>query len=96
MPRGGKREGAGRKPGAATRKAREAADRLADEGLLPLDYLVGVMRGSVAFDPARFEAAKAAAPYLHPKLASVAHTGANGGPIDHSIEVRFVRPGHAA
>jgi hypothetical protein len=30
----------------------------------------------------RFEAAKAAAPYIHPRLAAIEHTGPNGGPIE--------------
>lgn len=41
----------------------------------------------------RFEAAKAVAPYRHPKLESVAHTGAGGkGPVEVKLTVRFVRP----
>ena len=48
---------------------------------MPLDYLVGVMRETLPFEPNRFEAAKAAAPYMHPKLAAVEHTGAEGGAI---------------
>jgi len=30
----------------------------------------------------RLEAAKAAAPYIHPRLASIEHSGPNGGPIE--------------
>ncbi len=41
---------------------------LAEEGITPLDYIVGVMRGTTPFDEIKFEAAKAAAPYVHPKL----------------------------
>ena len=70
MPRGGARPGAGRKPGAAARKTREAADLLAAEGLTPLEYMVGLMRGTQEFDEVKFEAAKAAAPYIHPRLAA--------------------------
>lgn len=81
MPRGGARAGAGRKPGSATLKTREAANRLAAEGLTPLDYLIGVLRGTQVYHPDKFEAAKAAAPYVHPKLAMVAHTGSDGGAV---------------
>ena len=70
MPRGGARPGAGRKPGAAAKKTREAADLLAAEGLTPLEYMVGLMRGTQDFDEVKFEAAKAAAPYIHPRLAA--------------------------
>lgn len=89
MARGGSRKGAGRKPGAATKRARESADMLAVEGLMPLDYLVGVMRETMPFDPNRFEAAKHAAPYMHPKLAAVEHTGRDGGPVESLNEIVF-------
>jgi hypothetical protein len=36
------------------------------------------------------ECAKDAAPYIHPKLAAIEHTGADGGAIDHSLTVQFV------
>lgn len=72
---GGKRNGAGRKAGSVTTRTRETADRAASEGLTPLDYLLGVLR-DVDNDPAlRMDAAKAAAPYVHAKLASVEHKG---------------------
>ena len=44
MPRGGKREGAGRPLGAGTKKKRNSAKRAAAEGLSPIDYLLSVMR----------------------------------------------------
>jgi hypothetical protein len=33
------------------------------------------------------EAAHDAAPYVHPRLAAVQHTGANEGPIEHTLDV---------
>ncbi len=39
-----------------------------------------------------FEAAKAAAPYIHPRLAALEHSGSGGDPIEHSITVEFVAP----
>lgn len=36
------------------------------------------------------ECAKDAAPYIHPKLAAIEHTGKDGGAIDHSLTVQFV------
>lgn len=73
--RGGRKKGAPNKASAAKAAAIEAS------GLTPLDYMLAVMRADI--DPQmRFEAAKAAAPYVHPKLASVAHTGPDGeGPV---------------
>ena len=81
MAHGGARPGAGRKKGSGITKTREAAERLLDEGMTPLDYLVGVMRGSKEFEENKFEAAKAAAPYMHARLAAVAHEGKDGGAI---------------
>jgi len=75
MGHGGKRPGAGRKPGAVQIRSLEDAARILGDGVTPLDYLVGVMRGTEMFDPERFEAAKAAAPYMHARLAAVEHKG---------------------
>lgn len=88
--RGGKRPGSGRKKGSATKKTREIADRAAEEGITPLEYMLNVMRqDSTHEDPKvqavretlRFEAAKAAAPYIHPRLAAVEMTGKDGAPL---------------
>ncbi|MDR7035261.1 hypothetical protein [Mesorhizobium sp. BE184] len=43
--------------------------------------MLKVMRNPKATDQRRDDMAKAAAPYVHPKLASMQHTGRNGGPI---------------
>lgn len=81
---GGRRAGAGRKKGSASKKTREIADRAAAEGITPLEFMLAVMRSpSDHQDPKiqagrevmRFEAAKAAAPYIHPRLAAIEHTG---------------------
>ncbi len=39
-----------------------------------------------------FEAAKAAAPYLHPRLAAIEHSSNDEGATTRCIEVRFVSP----
>lgn len=78
MPRGGARRGAGRPKGAATKKSREVADRLTINGETPLEFLLDVMRNPGVHPHARLDAAKAAAPYMHPKLASVTHSGKIG------------------
>ncbi len=71
MARGGKREGAGRPAGAVTKRTREVAERALAEGKTPLDYLLDVMRDELREPSERLDAAKAAAPYVHPKLSSV-------------------------
>lgn len=84
--RGGARKGAGRKKGAATAKTREIADRIAADGdEQPLEYMIRVMRDKTAEDARRDDMAKQAAPYIHPKLAAVEHTGKGGGPIQVNI-----------
>lgn len=71
MARGGKRPGAGRPAGAANKRTREIADRLADEGVTPLEYMLSVMRDNNAGPERRDEMAKAAAPYIHPRLTAI-------------------------
>lgn len=68
---GGARPGAGRKPGSVTKKTREIANKAAEAGITPLEYMLEVMRDDENPMDVRFEAAKAAAPYIHPKLSSI-------------------------
>lgn len=98
--RGGARKGAGRKPGQATTKTREVADKAAAEGITPLEYMLQVMRNEppaglegpqlLSAHLMRFEAAKAAAPYIHPKLSAVEHTGRDGGPMETITRIELV------
>jgi hypothetical protein len=81
MSRGGKRDGAGRKAGTANVKTRELADAAAKEGLMPLEYMLSVLRDEEADVKDRMWAAEKAAPYVHAKLASVEHKGEGGGPL---------------
>jgi hypothetical protein len=53
-------------------KAREVAQA---GGITPLDYMLGLLRDESLPPDMRFEAAKAAAPYVHPKLATTEHKG---------------------
>lgn len=71
MAHGGKRAGAGRKAGSTTTKTREIADKAAAEGITPLEYMLSVLRDEEQTPGARFEAAKAAAPYIHPRLSTI-------------------------
>ena len=90
MAHGGSREGAGRKAGAVTTKTREIADAVAASGETPLDYMLRVMRDFGADTPRRDDMAKAAAPYVHAKLASVdANVKAN---VDGSITFTWLPP----
>jgi hypothetical protein len=90
--RGGARDGAGRKPGTANTKTREIADKAAAADITPLEVMLEAMHfyrtGGDIEKAAMF--AKDAAPYIHAKLASVAHTGANGGAIEHAVSFQVV------
>lgn len=73
--RGGARPGAGRKKGAASQKHREHADKLREQGITPLEIMVARMRGEKIngedVTDEQFEAAQAAAPYIHPRLSAI-------------------------
>ena len=73
MGRGGKRPGAGRPPGLRNKKTMEQVAAVQESGITPLEYMLSVMRaptGTVE-DAVRLDAAKAAAPYVHPRLSTV-------------------------
>lgn len=92
--RGGKREGAGRKPGVANKASIARQARVAAEGLTPLDYMLQLMRDDGQDIELRAEMAKAAAPYIHPRLASVTHKGDEDAPLTVKV-VRFAN-GHTS
>lgn len=86
--KGGKREGAGRKPGSITTRTQEIINAALSEGISPLAFMLQIMRKEPAsdLDPKeyiaatmlRFEAAKWSAPYIHPRLAAFVLSGPNG------------------
>jgi len=53
----------------------EARAKAAAGGIMPLDYLLGVLRDETKPEETRIDVAKAAAPYVHAKLTSVEHSG---------------------
>ena len=57
--------------GAPNNKTQEMQTKVASEGITPLDYLLSVMRNAEADEGKRIDCAKAAAQYVHPKLASI-------------------------
>ncbi len=75
MPKGGARVGAGRPKGLKTVLTQQAIARAASagNGLLPLDYLLEIMRDEANDKSMRIDAAKAAAPYIHAR--QVEHSG---------------------
>ena len=87
MPRGGRRPGSGRPRGSANRRTREIADRAAEEGLTPLEYMLQVMRDDEAVPARRDDMAKAAAPYLHPRLQAVEDAKAKPEEPDRKVQI---------
>lgn len=90
MARGGKREGAGRPAGAIAKKTKELVEKIEASGLTPLDYMLNILRDESMDTESRFEAAKAAAPYVHPKLASVEHKGDADNPLQTISRIEIV------
>jgi hypothetical protein len=104
--RGGRQKGTPNKKNAATIAA------IAKAGVTPLEYMLDVMRKPLPKDASaevkasivsmQFEAAKAAAPYVHPRLSAV-ETGKPGefkelqdkGELKQRIKERSVRLGIA-
>lgn len=73
MSRGGKRPGAGRKPGSKAQATKQALEAVG-AGEMPLEYMLRVMRDPTADEKRRDAMAQAAAGYIHPKLSSVTGT----------------------
>lgn len=73
--KGGKRPGAGRPKGSANKASEEARKKAAEQGITPLDYMLSILRDDTQEASRRDDMAKAAAPYMHARLASVEHNG---------------------
>lgn len=78
---GERKKAGGRQKGTPNKATAAKAAEIAATGLTPLDYMLTVMRNEAEELPVRLDAAKSAAPYVHPRLATIAHTGADGGAI---------------
>lgn len=78
---GGRQKGSKNKAPTKAALAQEVAGKAVAAGVSPLEYMLSVMRDPVAEPAVRLDASKAAAPYVHPKLSAVEHTGKDGGPI---------------
>jgi hypothetical protein len=72
----------GRTKGKQNKATAKREAEIAETGLTPLNYMLVLMRDASMPPDLRFEAAKAAAPYVHPKLANIQHTGKDDGPIE--------------
>ena len=60
---------------------------------MPLDYMLEMLRNEALPAEDRFEAAKAAAPYVHAKLAAVQHSGDAENPLSIVVQSGVERDG---
>jgi hypothetical protein len=89
--RGGKRRGAGRPLGSKNQRSAEIARAAAEEGITPIEVMLGTMRelwaqGTPEAKREAAEIAKDAAPYIHPRLASIDKTISENKPFAVLIE----------
>ena len=89
--KGGARPGAGRKPGIPNKRTQENIAKAEASGLMPLEYMLSVLRNDQLDHETRMEAAKNAAPYVHAKLSSTEIKGPNDGPVQvQAVEWQIV------
>ena len=77
--RGGRRPGAGRPIGSKNQRTAEIARAASESGITPIEVMLGAMRelwaqGTPEAKREAAEIAKDAAPYIHPRLASIDQT----------------------
>jgi hypothetical protein len=87
MPSGGKRVGAGRKPGIPNRRHQVTAADIGHDGYMPIEYMLALMRDERAEANRRDAMAIQAANFLHPRLAAVATSNANGNGSNSDINI---------
>lgn len=71
MSQGGRRPGSGRKRTGVSKLDAAARKAATESGITPLGYMLGILRDTEASKVERMDAAKAAAPYVHARLAHI-------------------------
>lgn len=61
----------GRQRGSPNRRTQAQVEAVLATGISPLDYLLAVMRDETRLTKTRMDAARAAAPYVHPRLSAI-------------------------
>ncbi len=87
----GVRQG-GRQKGTPNKTTLARQAEIAAQGLTPLDYMLSVLRDTNENPTRRDDMAKAAAPYVHPKLATTTHKGDESAPLVHEIRRTVIKP----
>jgi len=77
----GERRG-GRKKGVPNKATLAKESKIAAEGLTPLELMLAVVRNKDELLATRLDAAKSAAPYVHPRLTSVEVGGMDKRPLE--------------
>src|SRR3972149_3492901 len=85
----GKKTG-GRQKGVPNKVTAARRQELTESGLTPLGYMLSLLRDEQQSPDMRFEAAKAAARYVHPRLATVQVSGAQDNPIQLQVGVGWM------
>lgn len=87
----------GRKEGMPNRATAKKVAEIEASGQTPLDFMLSVMRNEKEMPERRLDAAKAAAPFVHPRLAAIQHTGQDGkdilppvDPLDVAKRIAFL------
>lgn len=87
------KRGRGRPSGSKSRRTREIAEKLAQGGITPLEYMISVMANSRLEHGMRLDAAKSAAPYMHPRLNAITVSGdPDGAAIEQVTRIELVAP----
>lgn len=76
----GKKTG-GRAKGTPNKASAAKAKEIAASGLTPLDWMLSVLRDPLIDYDRRDDMAKAAAPYVHPRLAATELSGKDGNQL---------------
>ncbi len=95
MPRGGSRAGAGRKkgtvaPSKVTQIRQQMIAKAVHNSLTPLDYMLSILRDETKDWKDRLKAAVDAAPYIHPKLSNMQHSGDPENPLETITRIELV------
>ena len=90
---GGRKKGVPNKAPSKAALVQVAAQAAAGTGQTPLEYMLQIMRDPLVEPARRLDAAKAAAPFIHPRLNAVEHSGPGGGVIPiAAVEWHVIRP----
>ena len=86
----------GRQKGVVNRATAARQKAIAASGKTPLEHLLSVMRNTKLPSNIRLDAAAKAAPYVHPRLTAIEHSGGDE-PMRMVVEIRDpTRPASAS